>query len=91
MHVHLAEFDDHPEALELFLKHGGTTVRDAGGRLDTLHAWRDEIRNGLRVGLDIDGCPYGQNIQPRLKSSDLRYMSEFILRDLDRQWPERAP
>jgi imidazolonepropionase-like amidohydrolase len=53
MHVHLAEDEAHPGALDTLLAHGVTTVRDMGGRFDVLERWRRESQAGERAGPDL--------------------------------------
>ena len=48
MHVHLSK--TRASALTLFVKHGVTSVRDMGGELEELLAWRDAVRRGDRLG-----------------------------------------
>ncbi|HWT00628.1 MAG TPA: amidohydrolase family protein [Pyrinomonadaceae bacterium] len=48
MHVHLSWTK--ASALPVLVANGVTSVRDLGGRLDELDAWRTEIAAGLRVG-----------------------------------------
>lgn len=50
MHVHLAEDQRYPGALEKLLRHGVTSVRDAGGRVSVLRQWDEEIERGDRQG-----------------------------------------
>jgi imidazolonepropionase-like amidohydrolase len=53
MHVHLAEDEARPGALDTLLAHGVTTVRDMGGRFEVLERWRRESRAGERAGPDL--------------------------------------
>jgi hypothetical protein len=53
-HVHVSELGD--EGLSLFIAAGVTTVRDCGGRLETLNNIRDEINSGAKVGPRMDIC-----------------------------------
>jgi imidazolonepropionase-like amidohydrolase len=48
MHVHLAKAGEH--ALDLFLAHGVTSVRDMGGDYAPVARWRAEIEAGTRGG-----------------------------------------
>ena len=50
MHVHLAEFEPQPQALETLLRYGVTTARDTGGDDKILTRWREEIAAGERLG-----------------------------------------
>jgi hypothetical protein len=62
MHVHL-EYFDKPDVLQLFLKHGVTTVRSMDGRPNIM-VWRDETAAGrlagpriVTAGPILDGAP----------------------------------
>jgi imidazolonepropionase-like amidohydrolase len=51
VHVHLAALTGpHPDALDILLRHGITTIRDMGGDADTVLPWREEIAVGKRSG-----------------------------------------
>jgi imidazolonepropionase-like amidohydrolase len=50
-HVHLSKTG--PSALATCVAHGVTSVRDAGGDLEEIHAWRDDVRAWRRVGPSI--------------------------------------
>jgi imidazolonepropionase-like amidohydrolase len=48
MHMHLSDATEH--AFPLLIANGVTGVCDMGGDLDQIDRWRDEIRNGSRIG-----------------------------------------
>lgn len=74
MHVHTVFGDWFPRgkeiALPLFIANGVTGVRDMGGELDVLQAWRKEIAAGILLGprMIISG-PMLDGPQPRFPSS----------------------
>ncbi len=74
MHVHTVFGDWFPRgkeiALPLFIANGVTGVRDMGGELDVLQAWRKEIAAGTLLGprMIISG-PMLDGPQPRFPSS----------------------
>ena len=53
MHVHLAENNARPGALDTLLAQGVTTVRDMGGRFEVIERWRRESLAGERAGPDL--------------------------------------
>ena len=73
MHVHIAGLNADPAwskqvLLPLLLANGVTGVRDMGGDLDTLLAWKREIEGGTLLGPHIVACrtiPRGQREQDR--------------------------
>ncbi|HEV7557233.1 MAG TPA: hypothetical protein VGO00_17320, partial [Kofleriaceae bacterium] len=53
-HVHMVDIDE--PAFGALVAHGVTSVRDMGGDLDKLRAWRDRIAAGQLVGPRIRFC-----------------------------------
>jgi len=74
MHVHMVFGDWFPRGKEvtlpLFVANGVTGVRDMGGELEVLQAWRKEIAAGTLIGprMVISG-PMLDGPQPRFPSS----------------------
>ena len=65
MHVHLT--DSTEIVLPVLVAHGVTGVRDMGGDLEQIDAWRAEIDSGARIGPRIVRCgPYLDGAKPGL-------------------------